>query len=140
LKSKEVSSHTAYESLRNRKLIYRDVEGRQRTENSKLCLCPQHKKARAEAKVDKQPEKHVFTWSNGKPILDFRAAWAKACKAAGAPGLRFHDLRRSATRNIIRKGVAATVAMRITGHLTRAVFDAYDVTADQDLLNTAERI
>ena len=54
--------------------------------------------------------------------------------------LRFHDLRRSATRNILRKGVAATVAMRITGHLTRAVFDAYDVTADQDLLNAAERI
>jgi integrase len=90
--------------------------------------------------VEKQPEEHVFTWANGKPILDFRAAWAKTCKAAGAPGLRFHDLRRSATRNIIRKGVAATVAMRITGHLTRAVFDAYDVTADQDLLNTAERI
>jgi integrase len=88
----------------------------------------------------KQPEAHVFTWPNGKPILDFRASWAKACKAAGVPGLRFHDLRRSATRNIIRKGVAATVAMRITGHLTRAVFDAYDVTADQDLLSAAERI
>lgn len=90
--------------------------------------------------VGKQPEGHVFTWSNRKPILDFRAAWVKACKEAGVAGLRFHDLRRSATRNIIRKGVAATVAMRITGRLTRAVFDAYDVTADQDLLNAAERI
>jgi integrase len=90
--------------------------------------------------VGKKPEEHVFTWSNGKPILDFRAAWVKACKEAGVAGLRFHDLRRSATRNIIRKGVAATVAMRITGHLTRAVFDAYDVTADQDLLSAAERI
>lgn len=88
----------------------------------------------------KQPDAHVFTWPNGKPILDFRASWAKACKEAGVIGLRFHDLRRSATRNIMRKGVPATVAMRITGHLTRAVFDAYDVTADQDLLDAAERI
>jgi integrase len=90
--------------------------------------------------VGKQPEEHVFTWASGKPILDFRTAWAKACKDAGVVGLRFHDLRRSATRNIIRKGVAATVAIKITGHLTRAVFDPYDVTADQDLLNAAERI
>ena len=88
----------------------------------------------------KESDSHVFTWPNGKQILDFRASWAKACKEAGVAGLRFHDLRRSATRNIIRKGVPATVAMKITGHLTRAVFDAYDVTADQDLLEAAERI
>jgi hypothetical protein len=39
----------------------------------------------------------------------------RACKDAGVAGLRFHDLRRSATRNITRKGVAATVAIGITG-------------------------
>src|SRR5712691_5514813 len=88
----------------------------------------------------KDSEDHVFTWPNGKPILDFRASWEKACKEAGVAGLRFHDLRRSATRNIMRKGVPATVAMKITGHLTRAVFDTYDVTADQDLLDAAGRI
>jgi integrase len=88
----------------------------------------------------KDSEDHVFTWPNGKPILDFRTSWAKACKEAGVPDLRFHDLRRSATRNIMRKGIPATVAMKITGHLTRAVFDAYDVTADQDLLDAAGKI
>ena len=40
----------------------------------------------------------------------------------------------------MRAGVSATVAMRITGHLTRAVFDIYDVTADEDLLEAANRI
>jgi len=88
----------------------------------------------------KQPDEHVFTWPSGKPILDFRVSWENACKAAGAPDLTFHDLRRSATRNIMRKGVSATVAMRITGHLTRSVFDNYDVTADKDLLDAADRI
>jgi Phage integrase family len=88
----------------------------------------------------KEPDAYVFTWPSGKPILDFRVSWAKACKAAGTPGLRFHDLRRSATRNIMRRGISATVAMKITGHLTRAVFDAYDVTADQDLLDAATQI
>ena len=33
--------------------------------------------------------------------------------------------------------VPATVGMKTTGHLTRAVFDTYDVTADQDLLDAA---
>jgi hypothetical protein len=32
------------------------------------------------------------------------------------------------------------VATRITGHLTRIVFDAYDVTADRELLEAAEQI
>ena len=40
----------------------------------------------------------------------------------------------------MRKGVPGTVAMQITGHLTRSVFDAYDVAAEQDLLDAAGRI
>jgi hypothetical protein len=40
----------------------------------------------------------------------------------------------------MRKGIPVTVAMKITGHLTRAVIEAYDVTADQDLLDAAGRI
>jgi len=113
------------------------------TKNSKArkVAMPEDVREAVEACCDgKQPDAHVFTWPSGKPIHDFRVAWAKACKAAGAAGLTFHDLRRSATRNIMRKGISATVAMKITGHLTRAVFDAYDVTADQDLLDAASQI
>lgn len=89
---------------------------------------------------DKKPDDHVFTWPNGKPILDFRTAWANACKAAGVPDLLIHDLRRSFVRQSQRKGVPATVGMKISGHLTRAVFDDYDVTAEQDLIEAAERL
>ena len=37
---------------------------------------------------------------NGRPIRDFRKAWATACDKAGCPGRIFHDLRRSAVRRL----------------------------------------
>jgi integrase len=55
-----------------------------------------------------------------------------ACRKAGAPGLLFHDLRRSAIRNMIWAGVPQSVAMRISGHRTAAVFTRYDITSDTD--------
>jgi integrase len=69
----------------------------------------------------------------GKQTKDLRGAWAKACTAAGYPGRLLHDLRRSAVRNLVRSGVPDTVAMRITGHVTRSVFDRYDISSDADV-------
>jgi integrase len=68
----------------------------------------------------------------GTPIGDFRKAWAAACKAAGVPGRRFHDLRRSGVRNLVRSGVSQSVAMSISGHRTVSTFIRYDIASDED--------
>jgi Phage integrase family len=53
--------------------------------------------------------------------------------------LLFHDLRRSAVRNMIRSGVPQSVAMKITGHRTVAVFNRYDITAADDITAALEK-
>ena len=75
-----------------------------------------------------------FVFHNvGMPIKDFRGAWRTACIAAGVPDLKFHDLRRTAVRNMRRAGVPQVVRMRITGHRTDSMERRYNIVDVEDI-------
>jgi integrase len=99
----------------------------------------------------------------GKRIQDFRKAWKTACREAILEGLEGeerakreaellaspeqsllkmlrHDFRRTAVRNMVNRGVPERVAIKITGHKTRAVFDRYHIVSPGVLQEAARKL
>lgn len=73
-------------------------------------------------------------------IKSLTKAFKRAAARAGYPGRIPHDLRRSAVRQFVRQGIIERVAMRLTGHKTRSVFDRYDIVSEGDLRDAAARL
>jgi integrase len=83
---------------------------------------------------------HLRGRRRGECVQDFPKAWASACKRAGCQGMRRHDFRRTAARNLVNAGVPERVAMTITGHRTRSMFDRYNIVSPAEQQEAARRI
>jgi len=106
---------------------------------------------------------HLSDASKGERIRDFRRAWKTACMNAMLDGMKGeerkrrkaeleanpnqgllkmlrHDFRRTAVRNMVNRGVPERVAMTITGHKTRSVFDRYHIVSPGDLQEAARKL
>jgi integrase len=77
---------------------------------------------------------------DGVTVRKWRHALRDACRRANVPHRLLHDCRRTAARNLIRAGVPERVAMLLTGHKTRAVFDRYNIVNERELLTAGERL
>jgi integrase len=96
-----------------------------------------HQKAEHDANWPDVP--WVFHWQ-GKPIGHSLKGWRRSATAAGVPELLFHDLRRSAIRNMERAGIPRKIAMSISGHKTESVYLRYDIVSQKDLAIAREKL
>ena len=82
----------------------------------------------------------VWHRGDGSRVCKIDEAWRRACQRAGYPKRHFHDLRRTAARNLLRAGVPEHWAMQLCGHKSPEVFRRYAITSEADLKEAVGRL
>jgi integrase len=91
--------------------------------------------------LERRPEGCPFVFYHRRqPVGAHLEGWKEACERADLPGLLFHDLRRSAVRNMTRAGVPRSIAMEVIGHKTESMYKRYDIVSDGDLDIVGEKM
>jgi len=113
-----------------------------------------------ERKDDGIDSEYLFKSNVGDgKIINLRRAWNNACRKTGLgygyrlnlqyaekwqeeypQGPIFHDFRRTAVRNMVRAGVPESVAMKISGHKDRSVFERYNITDEKDIKKASRQM
>lgn len=130
--------------------IIRLEPGETKNEESRIIpLVAELREALAARKVLRDASYPKCPWvffNRGERLLSIKNAWERSCKRAGLVtedgkhSRIFHDLRRTGVRNLVRAGVPEKVAQTISGHKTRAVFERYNITNEDDLKDAAKRL
>ena len=105
-----------------------------------LPISPPIAEALARRRARRDPGSPLVFHRDGIPIRRWRTAWRTACQSAGVPTRFLHDCRRTAARNLIRANVPERVAMLLTGHKSRAIFDRYNIINEQELLDAGDQL
>ena len=96
--------------------------------------------ALARRRARRDPDSPLVFHRDDIPVRRWRTAWRTGCQAAGVPTRFLHDCRRTAARNLIRANVPERVAMLLTGHKSRAIFDRYNIINEQELLDAGDQL
>ena len=105
-----------------------------------LPISPPIAEALARRRARRDPTSPLVFHRDGIAVRRWRTAWRTACQAAGVPTRFLHDCRRTAARNLIRANVPERVAMLLTGHKSRAIFDRYNIIHEQELLDAGDQL
>lgn len=132
--------HLTWEEVDLRGGVIRLLPSRSKTKTGRvLPISPPLKAVLARRLKRKVPTDSSVFHRDGVPVRVWRYALRDACRKARVPHRLLHDCRRTAARNLVRAGVPERIAMLLTGHKTRAVFDRDNIVNEQELLTAGQR-